>query len=260
MAEATESKDLAEKADNLPANVMDELYQDAGSGFENTTANDYAIPYLSIAQANSPQLKKQDGKFIKGLEMGNVFDTVEGWFAESVRIIPCLTERFFVEWVPRTEGGGFVARHDISTNILAQTTPNEVGRDILPNGHEIIDTTYMYALVVGEDGINRPVVISFARTSMKKYKKLMTTARNIRVDGPKGPFNPPLYSHVYEMKTVMETSKRSGDDYFNWELEGDAAMVTAEQLTEAKALYDAVKAGQRGAADPEAEAEAADAF
>lgn len=253
-----ESKALAEKAENLPAEMMEEFLEDSGEGFENTTADDYAIPYLSIAQSNSPQLKKTNGKFIDGLEQGQLFDTVEGSFFDAVNIIPVYRERYYVEWVPRDSGGGFVERHPMASNILSQTTPNEKGRDILANGNEIIDTVYLYCLIVGEDGINRPVVISFARTSMKKYKNLMSRARNIRMEGPKGPFNPPLFSHIYTMKTVTETSK-AGEEYFNWEIDGVPSVVgTADLLAEAKALREAVASGTRTAAEPEDESGSTD--
>ena len=247
------SKEVAVTADKLPAEMLSELAADSGEGFENTTADDYAIPYLSIAQSNSPQLKKSNGKFIDGLEQGQLFDTVEGSFFEGVNIIPVYRERYYVEWVPRDSGGGFVERHAIESDIIAQTTPNEKGRDILPNGNEIIDTVYLYSLIVGDDGINRPVVISFARTSMKKYKNLMSRARNIRIEGPNGPFNPPLFSHIYTMKTVTETSK-AGEEYFNWEIDGAPALIgTADLLSEAKSLREAVASGTRTAAEPEDE-------
>jgi hypothetical protein len=250
MSEAT---DLVEKEENLPAELMEDLYGEAGEGFEDTTADDYSIPYLAIAQSNSPQLKESNGKFIDGLKQGNVFDTVDGTFWKDVTIIPVHRERFFVEWVPRDSGGGFVDRHPVSSDILSQTTPNELGRDILPNGNEIIDTVYLYALIVGEDGMNRPIVISFARTSMKKYKNLMSRAHNLRLRHPKTgqPFNPALRSHQYTLKTVVETS-RKGDEYYNWELVGKPELVTDPVVrTEAKSLMEAVQAGTRGAAEPE---------
>lgn len=263
--EKQQGGELVETLTQLPAvsglNTMFE--QDSGKGFENTTADDFAIPYLSIAQPGSPQLKKQDGKYIAGLEMGNLFDTVEGKRYEAVRVIPCYRERFFVEWVPKKSGGGFVARHPVSSNLFTTTTQDaETGKDVLPNGNELIDTTYLYALVIGQDGVNRAVVISFARTSMKKYKKLMSIARNLRIQGKNGVFNPPLYSHVYGLKTVLETSKKSGDDYYNWEVDGDPLMVTEAQLQEAMSLYKAVSTGARGAGvDPDSTMEkATDAF
>ena len=44
-----------------------------GTGLEEATADDYAIPFLRILQSMSPQLKKSDGKFIAGAEEGSFF-------------------------------------------------------------------------------------------------------------------------------------------------------------------------------------------
>lgn len=247
----TTSKDVAEKKDTLPAAFLDDMAQDAGAGFENTTADDYAIPYLAIAQPNSPQLKKSHAKHIPGIEMGNFFDTVEGRIYESVKLIPCYRDHWHVEWIPRDSGGGFVARHPVSDDKLSETTRNDMGRDILPNGNEIIDTRYVYCLLVDEeDGALRPVVVSFARTSTKVFKGFMTRANNLTITGPKGKFQAPLFSHAWTFETTLETS-RSGDEYYNWKLVGEPEMVSSEQYAAAKNLREAIAAGERGAAEPE---------
>lgn len=245
------SKDVAEKKENLPADFIADMEQDSGVGFEGTTADDYAIPYLGIAQSNSPQLKKSHAKYIEGIEMGNLFDTVEGRVFETVKIIPCYRDHWHVEWIPRDNGGGFVGRHDIAEDVLSQTERNEKGRDILPNGNEIIDTRYLYCLVVTEDGNTLPVVISFARTSTKVFKAFMTRANNLTIEGPNGKkFQAPLFSHVWTLSTVLETS-RSGDEYYNFKVVGEPEMVTPEQYAAAKALREAVSSGEKGAATPE---------
>lgn len=252
---AASKQEVAEKAENLPAELAADLYNETATGFEDTTVDDYAIPYLSIAQSNSPQLKKTNAKYIEGIEMGNLFDTVTGKVFEWVDIIPVYRDRAHVEWVPRDEGGGFVARHEPSEGILDQTEKNEKGRDMLPNGNEIIDTVYLYVLVVDHEDDNLlPMVISFARTSQKTYRKLMFRAQNLKIDGPKGKFNPPLWSHIYRMETVLEVAK-SGDEYYNWKIGGGPVVVNAEQLAAAKALREAVVSGEKGAATPEDDSE-----
>ena len=40
--------------------------EDAGSGLENVTSEDMAIPRLKILQALSPEVNKNDGKYVEG--------------------------------------------------------------------------------------------------------------------------------------------------------------------------------------------------
>ena len=57
---------VVEKKSTAVANVMDDLYASAGEGLENVGAEDMQIPFLRILQPLSPQLNKQDSKYIKG--------------------------------------------------------------------------------------------------------------------------------------------------------------------------------------------------
>ena len=71
-----------------------------GTGLEEASAGDYAIPFLRVLQSMSPQLKKSDGKYIQGAEEGNLFNTVsEAVYdgTEGVTIIPCAYKKKFIE-------------------------------------------------------------------------------------------------------------------------------------------------------------------
>ena len=46
--------------------VLDDSLLEVGTGLEDTASTDYAIPFLQILQAGSPQIKKSDGKYIQG--------------------------------------------------------------------------------------------------------------------------------------------------------------------------------------------------
>lgn len=255
----SEANDLVKKEDNLPSAVLADLQQLAGQGFEDTTADDYAIPYLSIAQALSPQLDETSDRYIPELKQGQLFDTVDNIPLEAVEIIPVFREHFHVEWVPRDAGGGFIERHPVSKGMLAQTTRNEKGRDMLPSGNEIIDTFYLYCLVVDGVGNTRPVVVSFSRTGVKKYKNLMSRARNIKLTGKNGKlFEAPLFSQVYPVDTVRETSG-SGNKYYNWSFGNPSPVSSAELLQQAVSFRDAVASGSKGAAEPENEHEVSSA-
>lgn len=248
----TKTKEVAEKKDNLPAGMLAGMQEQGGAGFEDTTSDDYAIPYLSIAQALSKAMKKGSEQHIDGLELGDIYDPVSGEKSDVVSIVPLVRQRFHVEWDDRQ----FVARHPISDGIIETCTRNDKGHDILPNGNKITDTVYLYALVLAaNDGVNSPVVISFSRSSMKIYKKLMARANKLRLGEKPNRFQAPLHSHIYSLTTAGETSKQ-GEDFYNWRVEGDPQLITDEQLwAEASALRDQIASGERTAADPRDEAD-----
>ena len=94
---------VAPKNELAPANLN--YSADAGSGFEETSQESYAIPFLSILQSGSPQVKKSDGAYIKGAEEGMLIDSVtQTLFADGVEVIPCHYTQRFIEWGLREQG------------------------------------------------------------------------------------------------------------------------------------------------------------
>ena len=63
------------KTSTVPV-VLDDSFLDQGTGLEDASAEDYAIPFLRILQGGSPQVKKSEGKYIQGSEEGDIFNTV----------------------------------------------------------------------------------------------------------------------------------------------------------------------------------------
>ena len=127
---------VAQKAESLPANVMDDLFASAGQGMENIGVEDMQIPFLRILQPLSPQLIKNDPKFIKGASAGDIFNTVTGqyWDAdEGVTIIPCAYEMKYLEFQLRESGGGFLGEIDPKSPDIRQA--QRMGsQELLPSG------------------------------------------------------------------------------------------------------------------------------
>jgi hypothetical protein len=258
MAEATttKGKEVAAKEDKLPmeAGVLDLLDQNLGAGVDDTDANDYRIPYVSIAQALTPQIDKDDESYIPGLEKGMIFDNVSGTFHDSIRFVMCRFDHAYIEWVPKNKGGGFVQRHELDSNIMAQTTRSDDNRDMLDNGNEIIDTRYLYVLILDDDGNHSPAVISFARTGTKPVKTLLSRWRNLRIDHPKkGRIEAPMFFHIWTMGTATDQNKE-GLKYHVWTIEpGQPEQITdAGLLRAAIELREAIGRGERGVVEDDA--------
>jgi hypothetical protein len=245
--------EVAKKAeDQLPA-AAGMFEEDAGHGFESTTKDDYAIPFLQALQKMSPQVDPEEDGFIEGAKPGQIVNTVseELWDGKTgVVVIPCHYERKILEWVPRNKGGGLVAEHDLETGLLLldECIQDEQKRDIHPgNGNEFQDTRIHYVMVVGEDGSFEPAVISMTRTKIRGSKKWMSLMNGIKMrrkDG--GLFTPPMFSHAYRIFTEARSNDQGTFYVFNVKKErqlgseeGDTELYQA-----AKGFRETVQAGK----------------
>lgn len=220
------------------------MEQDAGAGLENIGINDIAIPFIMILQALSPQVKRGEQK-IDGAEEGDIFNTVTGEVssgAEGIYVIPCAYKKAWVEWKPRESGGGFVHQFE-DESILAQTTKDSKGRDMMPNGNIIVATAYHYVIVVNPvTGDYCEGVISMTSTQLKKSRKwnsLMTSMKMPKADGSK--FTPPIFSQVYLMTT--EPEQNEAGSWSGWHVEPYSQVPSMELYQVAKKFSQDVSKG-----------------
>lgn len=226
----------------------------AGSGFENQTSEDYAIPFIGILQALSPQLQENDA-----LKQGMIFNSVTGEAFDGKKgivFVPATTAHEFIEFKPRDAGGGFVGRHAIDSQVVAQAkaASTDFGKYSTPEGNELIETYAVYGVAVMEDGSTMGAVIAFSSSKIKKYKAWQTKAKTIQIplgDGRRIPA--PLWAHRYRLKTITE--KNSKGTFSNWDIAFDGADATAARLApndpiavEARGLIELLKTGQARAA------------
>ena len=209
--------DLVPQDGGPVALMANEFEQDSALGKEHIGMDDIALPYIAILQALSPQVQKSKPQYIPGAEEGMLFNTLTGEVFngdEGIYVIPCAYQKMFVEWKPRTSGGGFVAAHP-TAEILQNTKRDERNFDVLPNGNVVIETSYYYCLMVREKRID-PVIISMARTARKRSRQWNSTMLGIQLMGAKGPFNPPIFSHIYKLKTLPES--KNNNSWFTWDI------------------------------------------
>lgn len=260
MATANKDKDVkavpATQGNQLPATIN--LEADAGIGRENMTAQDMAIPFISVLQALSPQVKKGPNR-IEDAEEGDLFNTVtqEVWAGEDgVLLVPCAFNRQYVEWAPRDSGGGYQGAHDTDA-ILATCSRDENGRDVLPNGNIIVLTNYHYCLVVDEEqNILDRVVIPFSSTFLKKSRRWNSMMSAITVQGKNGRFNPPMFSHVYKITTEHESNNKG--EWYSPVIVNHGMLSNASTYEAAKQFAIDVSKGLVKVAVPEPEATGTD--
>ena len=229
----------------------------AGNGMENVTGADVTIPFLGIVQDLSPQKQEGDPKFIQGAKVGDLFNTVTNeLYGQSVHIVPCCKDSVYVEWVPRDQGGGFVAIHELNSDVVRTAKDNSTDQFKLKteNGNDLVETHYVYGMLIhGPEGktSETPIVIAFTSSKIKVYRsQLMTRIRTM-----KG--NPPMFAFRFKVSSLRDKNKQ-GQPYSNFKIEPACGSMTTSinlpgsdyhnLLVEGKALVEAVRGGTAKAA------------
>ncbi len=231
----------------LPAGMadMEELMRDAGSGVENMSMDDIAVPYLYILQPGSPQVDEDSEAYVKGAKPGMFYNNVSNEVYEGretgLKTIPCAYERKYVEWIDRdTGGGGYVADHDIDSGILNETRPNEKGIPILGNGHLVIETAYHYVYFQNPNtGVWEEIIIPMKSTMLKKSRRWNKTLMATLI--PNTQARAPRWLYPYQLKTVKET--KNDKTWSNFDIARLDEMVTADQYRSAKKFAELMASG-----------------
>lgn len=240
---------------------------DFGQGFEHQTRDDISIPFLAVLQDNSPQVTdREDCK--PGMLFNTVTeDVIDG--KKGIKFVPATTQHVFVEWVPRDKGGGFVAVHDIDSDVVrqARAASKEFGKYSTPTGNDLVETFYVYATLLDEnDEANEMAVLAFTSTKISVYKRFNTKLNMFTIRTPDGrKMRPPLFAHRVHLTTVRERNNKG--TYFNFALTPAVNGSVAEsllppgdqRLEAAKSLRDMVESGLAKAAYDSQDTTTADA-
>jgi len=237
---------VVEKKSTAVANVMDDLYASAGEGLENVGAEDMQIPFLRILQPLSPQLNKQDSKYIKGASGGDLFNTVTGQFwdsEEGVSVIPCAYQMKYLEFQLRENGGGFMGELDPNSPDIRSTERNGAN-EMLPSGNELVRSAQFLVLAFGDDGIPQQMICDMKKTQMKIAKQWNTRRAGMKLVHPeKGLFTPPMWATVWKLTSVQESNDKGS--WFNYQIaQGDVKEVSSDILVQARDLYNQFKKGE----------------
>lgn len=199
-----------DQTNNLP--VTADAYNDfLGEGFENQTQDDIAIPFINLLQSMSPEV--QDGG-IDGAKPGMLINSVTQELYSEIEFVPAFSKHVFVEWVPRDQGGGIVATHNVDSELVRKVrVEQEFGKYRTPEGNDLIETFYLFG-VASEDG--NPLgmaVIAFTSTKIKSYKAAMTRLRTFTIPQKDGRrVSPPMYAHLLKLST--KTQKNSKGTFY----------------------------------------------
>jgi len=204
-----------ENAGALATNVFE---ADANAGSQNITQDDLALPFLKVLGQLSPEINKQNAKFINGAEPGMIVNSVTKELYDGkkgIEVIPVHYERHYVEWQDRGQSGNApVAIHKADRDIVGTTTRDKSWKDRLPNGNYLENTANHFVILMGKTPST--ALISMKATQLKISRKWNSMMMGIKMQGKNGLFTPPTYSHIYKLKTVQQSNDKG--TWFGWDV------------------------------------------
>ncbi len=239
---------LATKENTAVGQVLD-FAADAGMGIENADNKSFAIPFLKILQGLSPELETVDGA-----RPGLFINTITNELYEKILVVPCAFQRRFLRWAPRDQGGGFKGDYnpiEVETNAIAGLAVNAEGRVVL-EGDLMSDTRNHFVLFQNKTGGWSPALVSLSSTQIKKSKRWMSLIQGIEMRNAAGQsFNPPSFSHVYELKSIKEENGKG--KWHGLEVAIHGPVTESDVYNKAKDFHKSVAAGQVETSPPPAE-------
>ncbi len=224
--------------------------QYAVTGVENVGAEDLGIPFLMILQKGSPQVDTADPNYavkgIKGAQSGDIILSIQNKIVhkfgeEPLVFVPAYYQRMFMEWRPRSAGGGLVQSHP-DQSILAKTKKNDKKQDILPNGNTIANTAYFFGKLLTDEA---PIdcVISMTSTQLKKARAWLNTIQAVKFRRPDGGvFTPPMFSHKYHLATEPENNAEGS--WHGWKISMAGPVEQRELIDSAASLSAQIHEGR----------------
>jgi hypothetical protein len=208
---------MANEVDKVKGTAMAESFdygEMAHEGFEGTTIKDLSIPFINVLQSNSPEVEDQT---IPGAKAGDLVNSVtKEILKQPLIVLPLEKEESWVEWVPRNQGGGLVDRHapdsELVLGLIKQNGGSRIppkdaeGKRIAfksPKRNDVIETHYVYALILSEDGetVEGYCVLSFASAKIKAFKDWMTALYT-----QKG--RPPIFANRAKVSTSKQKNEQ----------------------------------------------------
>ncbi len=179
-------------------------------GFENMGTEDVTQPRLMLAQSMTPQRKKDDPKYIKGLEEGDFFNSVTNQiYGRKVKITPVMFFKQNLLMDDIDSGGGLLCRA-VDGKFGVGTPGGECAKcpkfQWANNEPPECNLLHNYAaLVIPADGkmsMDCLVIVSMKSTNLKLAKDWNSLMR-LRQGEDRQPL--PMWRGVYELESQSRT-------------------------------------------------------
>ncbi len=196
--------------------LADLMGEHLSGGLSDMKREDYAIPFIKIIQALSPEKTKGHAKWIKGAEEGDFVNSLTGELTKGdagLQVVRVAFEKKWLEWRPRKTGGGLVAISDTELEAKQRKIPDIGNPD---TDTTIEETAQIYALVYSETAGWTQAVLPWSRTKLKESRRwnglvAEQTTKRWGIPTPR-PGVLPAWGVIYHLTTKMETNK-AGQPY-----------------------------------------------
>ena len=243
METRNEKQVAIKKAAPLPSSILFE--SDAHAGFENVKHTSVALPILKLLQNGSAEGQKRNQAYIEGAEPGMLLNTVtkkvyDG--SKGIDVIPCHYKLEFQEWSDFGTGSGRPEQiYPDTSDVLTKTTKDAMGKDRLPNGNYIL-TVGQHFVLISDNGNSETALISMSSSQGKISRKWNAMMMSITLNGKNGVYTPPSFSHVYKIKTVLNSGK--GNQWYGYSIEKVGAVQDQAVYERAKQFYQSLANGK----------------
>jgi hypothetical protein len=240
---------------------LDKYKDDAGRGYSHK-AEDRTIPFVSIMDIKSPQLNPRNEAYIQGAEAGDIYlkGAVHPIVKSEVGLLvqPCAYDQAWVEWVPRSKGGGFVARYPMNAKpeIVEKPDPENENRTKTytkssQGVNELIHTRYHYVLTGTKPWT--PYVIGFKSTGHTVSRDWTTLITNLSDGGIV-----PSFGRLYRLLPKLHTKNQNewylfSVDVLRDELRNPTYIEDEAQYLAGQSFCSSIESGLMTAADDESE-------
>lgn len=229
------------KAAQLPSSILFE--NDAHAGFENVKQDSMALPILKLLQNGSGEAQKRNQNYVEGAEPGMLFNTVTKRLydgAKGIHVIPCHYKLEYQEWSDFGTGSGRPEKiYPDTSDIKSKTTEDPSGKDRLPNGNYILTVGNHFVLIVDGD-VAETALIAMSSSQGKISRKWNSMMMSIVLEGQKGTYTPPSFSHVYKLTTVLNSGK--GNQWYGYNVSKVGPVTDEKIYARAKSFYESLAA------------------
>lgn len=204
----------------------------SSKGYEGATSGSFAMPFLRILQKLSPECDKDDPAFIQGAEAGLIIHTITKELYEEVNVVPLQYRDTYIEWIPRTKGGGFVQEYEFPSQMTSEilhSCTKEENKNILPNGNEFkLHSNYFCALET-EDNEWEPVMISMSSSQLKTSRIWLSTMVKMKFEY-EGKEYPAKNIRSYQWTLGTERLENDKGVWYGWTFEAGDNTLALPQL------------------------------
>lgn len=220
-----------------------EKYEGAGTS---TKAEDNLMPIVTLLQDLSPQVKDRNPEYVPGAKPGDFYIKGLGLLipgGDGFDFQPCAFRTCVNEWVPRDDGGGFVASYEEMPPGAVQTV-NDKGKKVMKSasGNDLIDTRYHSGFLNYQD-MRIPAVLSFSSTGHTVSRGWMVMMNNFMIPIKGVNRKAPSWFKFYKVKSRLK--QKNNQEWFICDIVPGNIVQKKEQRTEGKVLYEAFEVGDK---------------